>query len=236
MLCTMFLVLFAFGLRVYDLDRVPPGLQVDDERWNLEIIDQVQQGDWRLFYTKGWGREGAYYYVAATWESLFGENYLVLRLLSTFAGTLSVALVFRLARSMYGYMTGWLAAAGMSCSMWALFYSRIIFRAVLLPPALLAVLNLFWEGLHGDTEARRSRWLIWTRWLAFGLLSGALAYVYTSARILPILFALLGALSMWCLRTPERSASGWAMVAGFGVIAASMPPLISTLTRFGQGG
>ena len=68
------LLLAAFGFRVYRLDQVPPGLQVDDERWNLEIIDQVQQGDWRLFYAGGWGREGGYYYVAALWAGVGEER------------------------------------------------------------------------------------------------------------------------------------------------------------------
>ena len=222
------LLLVAFRFRVYRLDRVPPGLQVDDERWNLEIIDQVQRGDWQLFYAGGWGREGGFYYIAALWERLLGENYVVLRILSVFAGTLTVALAFRLVRRMFGWQAGWISGASMACSIWPLFYSRIIFRAVILPPLLLWSINLFWDGLTKPVDTPAERRHMWGRWIVFGLLYGLLFYAYTSARVLPFLVALFVAYLLRYHR-PTLRARARPMLLSFLTATVLILPLLWTL-------
>ncbi len=224
------ILLIAFALRIWSLADVPPGLQADDERWNLEILDQVQRGEWALFFTHGWGREGLFYYLLAAWAWMFGENYAVLRLISASAGLLTVALTIRLGQQIWNRRVGWLAGAGVALNWWALFYSRVLLRAVLLPPLFLGAACLFWAAMSGSL----SGWRRWAAWGGFGLLYGLGFYAYTSARILPFFF-LTVVVAWWLLdRSAVRAQVGSAL-AGFTLALLLTLPLAWTLLRLDGG-
>ncbi len=237
------LLLTAFAWRVYGLADVPPGLQVDDERWNIEILDQVQRGEWALFFSHGWGREGLFYYLLAVWAAMVGENYAVLRLLPTFAGVLTVALTIRLGRQLWNRRVGWLAGAGVAVNLWPLFYNRILLRASLLPPLFLGAAILFWDGLRQTDRSRRRSWAIW---LGFGLVYGLCFYAYTSARVLPFLF-LAVVVYLWAAArsgaddrsdADDRSiirVQAAPMLAGFTLTLLLILPLAWTLLRIDGG-
>lgn len=225
------LLLVAFGFRACRLADVPPGLQVDDERWNIEILDQVQRGEGALFFTHGWGREGLFYYLLAVWAAMVGENYAVLRLLPVFAGVLTVALTMRLGRQLWNRRVGWLAGAGVAVNLWPLFYNRVLLRASLLPPLFLGAAILFWGGLRQPGRSRRRSW---ATWLGFGLVYGLCFYVYTSARVLPFLFLAVVAY-LWAVDRATVRAQAAPMLAGFTLSLLLLLPLAWTLLQIDGG-
>lgn len=224
------ILLIAWGLRIGSPTDVPPGLQADDERWNLEILDQVQRGEWALFFTHGWGREGLFYYLLAAWAWIWGENYVVLRLIPAFFGLLTVALTIRLGRQMWNRRVGVLAGAAVALNWWALFYSRILLRAVQLPAFFLAASCLFWSAMGGSLTGRRR----WAAWVGFGLLYGLGFYTYTSARVLPFFFMAI-MIAWWIRNRPAVCAQAVPALVGFTLTLLLALPLAWALLRLDSG-
>ncbi|MCA9947571.1 MAG: hypothetical protein KC449_29025, partial [Anaerolineales bacterium] len=88
----------AFGLRLWQLGNLPPGWR-DDELINSLVISQhVLDGDFAVYYADASGHEALYHALNAIMLGLFGANFVGIRLLSAFLGTLAVPLTFQVGR------------------------------------------------------------------------------------------------------------------------------------------
>jgi 4-amino-4-deoxy-L-arabinose transferase-like glycosyltransferase len=184
--------LAAFGLRLWQLDGVPPGWR-DDELINSLVISQhVLDGEWAVYYADASGHEALYHVLNAAFLGLFGATVWGIRYLSVLLGTLTIPFTYLLGKKLFGptdrchfdeeneeksiackeispaggndtcaetqlsgSIVGLVAAAGLAVSFWALIYSRIGLRHILLPLLALAAFYFFWRGF--ETKNQRTR-------------------------------------------------------------------------------
>jgi len=179
------LLLLAWGLRIGWLEEVPPGWR-DDELINMHALSgRLLQGEFPLYYLGASGHEPLYHHLHAGVLAVLGFNVLGGHLLSAMFGTVSVALIYALARRLFPgtRAVAKVAAATLAMSFWSLMYSRTAIRHISLPPFVLATAYAFWHRLDG---VGLRPW----RWLLVGVLLAASLYTYTASRLVPVLVIL----------------------------------------------
>jgi 4-amino-4-deoxy-L-arabinose transferase-like glycosyltransferase len=236
------LIWLAFWLRVWQLPHIPPGLWYDEAYYSMDAAWLLDGGPWRLFFVGNNGREPIFIYLQTLFIWLFGAFPLTSRLIGPLAGTLTVPLVYILARRLahepdatYSYDTPhlktnnyplstthyllstwlpYLAATGLAISYWHLTLSRSGFRGILLPLVATFVFYAFWRGWQ------ENNW----RWLALaGLALGVSQYTYLAARLLPLvlaIFALAWTALNW--RDSARLKMLWLGLSLMALIAAAV--------------
>ena len=88
------LILLGFGLRVWALERVPPGWRDDELIETLVISQHILDGNLAFYYPDASGHEALYHALNAVFLALFGPTGPGIRLLSAFLGTLAVPLTY----------------------------------------------------------------------------------------------------------------------------------------------
>ena len=178
------LTIVAAGLRLLDLEGIPPGFY-HDEAINgvaaLEIIDGLRP----MLY--GFDvREPLYLYGVAASVALFGNNAWAVRLPAALSGILTIPIVFLLARRLFGRWVALVAAAGLALAFWHLSLSRFGVRGVTVPLVTSLCFYFLWRGLQMRAPGERSHFLSFA--LA-GLFLGLCAYTYIAARAVPLVVA-----------------------------------------------
>lgn len=219
------LTLAAFALRIWQLDSVPPGWR-DDELINSLVISQkVLDGDWQVYYADASGHEALYHALNAIMLGLFGANFVGIRLLSVFLGTLTVPLTWRLGRRLFGPGVGLLAAGGLAFSFWGLMYARIGLRHVLMPVTMLLAFIFFWRALAATNRQRRRRaFALAGVWIGLGF------YVYFASRGVPLILLAFGGYLLLVAR-PLLWRHGRGLLLMFALAALLALPLFITLGR-----
>lgn len=179
--CILILALF---VRVYHLDSLPAGLYPDEATNGTDALLANETGDYRLLYTNNYGREGLFINLQALAVKYFGNTVPVLKFWSVMFGTLAVLGIYLLGRELYGRRVyGYLAAFLLATSYWAINFSRIGFRAIMVTFLLTFSFYFFFKGLR--TSRLRD-------FLFAGLFLGAGLHTYVAFRLAPlILIALL---------------------------------------------
>ncbi|MBK7894623.1 MAG: glycosyltransferase family 39 protein [Anaerolineaceae bacterium] len=237
------ITLVAFGLRLWQLGHLPPGWR-DDELINSLVISQkVLDGNLAVYYPDASGHEALYHALNAIMLGLFGANWVGIRLLSAFLGTLAVPLTYLLGRKLFGRTVGLVAAAGLAFSFWGLMYGRFGLRHITMPVLITAAFYFFWRGFEkGDWRPEIRDWRRFaisnpqslisnypiTNYLITALFISLGFYTYFAGRGVPlILLAFMGV--VWLLARPrfQQNWRGWGlMLVGTAVLAI---PLILTL-------
>lgn len=206
------IVLIAAGLRFPLLGTNPVGFFCDEASVGYDALSLLETGRdqyGRLLplFARSFGDwdEAFYRYLSIPWVALFGPTIAATRATAALFGVATVVAIFMLARGWFGTRAALLAAAMLAISPWHVQFSRVAFRAILLP--LFFVLGLyFW------TQAKeRSRLL-----LASAACFALALWTYSPARlVVPVFGVLLLALSGFARR---REALPWALagVALFG--------------------
>ncbi len=182
------IIFLAFLLRVWQLPHTPPGLWYDEAYYSMDAVHLLDGGPWQLFFAGNNGREPIFIYWQALLIWIFGATPLTSRLIGPWVGTLTIPLVYVLARRLTrGYArSNWLAylaAGGMAFSFWHLGLSRGGFRGILLPLVTILVFYAFWRGWQ-----EKSIKLV----ILAGVALGVSQYTYLAARALPLVLALFG--------------------------------------------
>jgi 4-amino-4-deoxy-L-arabinose transferase-like glycosyltransferase len=198
------LILLAFGLRIWRLDILPPGLYFDEafDGWDARRI--AFEGYHPVYFAANNGREPLFIYLLALSVRLFGPTAYAVRLVSALAGTLTVPAVYVAARAilrpiadqlhdrthspLVAALPALVAAAAIAVSYWHLSLSRLAFRVVLLPFLSALAMAWFWRAWHG----RRRRDYVWS-----GALFALAFLAYISARFLPLVGRLVRYLPLW---------------------------------------
>jgi len=186
----------AATLRLYALDRLPPGLYHDEAYNGLDALDVIR-GLRPIFFEANNGREPLFIYLVALSVSCLGRSPLAIRLVAALLGTLTVPAAYLMTRELLGRQEALLTALVTATTFWHLNLSRIGFRTISLPLLAALCLWLFARGLHaraGVSGAGRQRWY------DFGLggfCLGLSFYTYLAARFLPLVFLVLVAYWLW---------------------------------------
>ncbi len=217
-------LLGAVGLRLAALDRLPPGLHVD-EAFNILDARAIRDG-WRpIFLPANAGREAAYSYLQAVLFALGGDSLAVARLASACLGIATVAALWLAVRRLPvpgSRRVAILAAAALAVNLWHLHFSRFAIRSIALPLLVIGVWSTWNSIAHtGRRHERRrpARVVALAGWLGVGL------YVHPAARLLWALPA-ASALVIWW-RDRDRAPGREFLAAVLGALALALPLLLT---------
>jgi 4-amino-4-deoxy-L-arabinose transferase-like glycosyltransferase len=181
------LLLLALALRLWALADVPPGWRDDELSNSLVISQKVLHGELHLFYADASGHEFLYHAVNALFLRLFGPGLWGIRLLSALIGVGVVGLTYLLVRDMFDRASAWIAALGVTTSLWSLMYSRVGQRHISALLFALAAFFFLWRALEPAHKPTSQR----TNALLAGLTMGIGFYTYFASRISPAIVAAL---------------------------------------------
>ena len=182
------IILFvALFVRIYHLESLPPGVYPDEAIHGTDAIQANEASHWKLFYENNYGREGLFINLIALGFKLFGVSAATLRIWSAAFGIFTVLGMILLTRELFGgWRAGAIAGFLTATSFWHLNFSRIAFRAIMLPFVLVFSFYFLLRGL-------RTKKLY--NYILAGVFFGLGIHTYIAFRIAPlILIALLAAL------------------------------------------
>ncbi|PWH19654.1 MAG: hypothetical protein DDG58_04470 [Ardenticatenia bacterium] len=189
-------LLIAAVLRYVALDQLPPGLHFDEGGEGVAALD-VTQGNLRIWWPIGGGKEPLMAYLVQPLFGLLGATRLALRAYAATMGVITVAATMWLASewavASAGNTRRWsgapialplLAGLGLATAFWHVAYSRIGFRALAMPAVEAVAIAWLWHALRlaeikGEQRAR-------PHFLAAGGFVGLGAYTYLAGRFVPL--------------------------------------------------
>lgn len=186
-LVILFLILsVAVFFRFYHLNVTPPGLWPDEAANGVDALKALDSpppaGGFKIFYPANNGREGLFINIQAASIWLFGPEPLALRLVSAIFGVLTVLGLYLLAGYIYDWRTGAIASFFLAVSFWHVNFSRIGFRAIMLPFILVWAFYFMWRGLRSSCLKE---------FFLAGVIGGIGFYTYFSFRIAPLIALIL---------------------------------------------
>jgi len=184
------LVLFiALFFRLWQINNTPPGLFPDQAANGLDIVEYIFKGHFKVFFERGLGREGLFFYIQALMIKLFGIGVFPMFLGSALVGLLTVAAGYFLTKVLFNKEVAFLASFFFAASAWHTTCSRTGFRAIALP-LFLTLFFLFSVFLLKEKPgAKRTLFAVLS-----GICLGLGFYTYPSFRLVfLILGVLLGA-------------------------------------------
>ncbi|MEI9966323.1 MAG: glycosyltransferase family 39 protein [Candidatus Moraniibacteriota bacterium] len=177
------ILLLALFLRSADLAHLPSGLYPDEAVNGIDALNAIESSHYAIFYPNNYGREGLFINLQALALKLFGTNIVALKLFSVFFGTLAVLGTYLLAKELLHRRSSALIAAFLiATSYWAINFSRIGFRAIMLPFIFSFTFYFFFRGLRKGGYAS---------FILSGLFFGLGLNTYISWRIAPLILVLL---------------------------------------------
>lgn len=180
------IMVFAFLIRTYALNSLPPYLWQDEATQGLDARELLQ-GRFQIFFPRAEGKEPLYIYLTAPLVAVWDGEPFATRLAGGLLGMLMVPVIFYTARSLWfdderGEWVGLIAATFWTTSYWSLSMNRLGFQVNALPLTLtLAVLT--WTNWTRRPSGRRA--------CLFGLCAGLTLLTYLAARITPLLWVAL---------------------------------------------
>lgn len=182
-LLLVFIVSLALFVRTYNIENIPGGLYPDEATNGTDALHAIETNDYRIFYNNNYGREGLYINLQALAIKTFGNTIPALKLWSALFGTLAVLGLYFLAKELFHRrVAGLMAAFMLATSFWAINFSRIGFRAIMVSALLTWSLYFFVKGLE-------SRY--WRHFLYSGLIFGIGLHTYVAFRLAPLIFIAL---------------------------------------------
>ncbi|GAC1321976.1 MAG: hypothetical protein NVSMB2_19100 [Chloroflexota bacterium] len=191
------LALFAIALlpRLWQAADLPYGIWYDEAQNALEMRRVVHQGVYTpILNTYGKDTSGFFYVVSALWVVL-GDTILAARAGAALVGALNVAMVYLLARELFGWRVGLAASLLLAFMRWHLNFSRLGFNPISLP---LCATIAFWLL---SRAVRRKQWSD-VAWAGFALGVGLHAYAGFRGMLAVALVAVFAAASLhrWPIR------------------------------------
>ncbi|HRY52621.1 MAG TPA: glycosyltransferase family 39 protein [Candidatus Portnoybacteria bacterium] len=180
--------------RFYDLAGIPPGLYPDVAINGNDAINALKNHDFKLFYPENNGREGLFINLIAFSFWLFGISVWSIKIVPAIFGLLTVLGIYFLAKQLFCYLgsrhsqaIGLLAAFFLSISFWHVNFSRLGFRAIMVPFFLVWSFYFLYRGLNvGEKMASRNLKAAGLFILA-GLFFGLGFHTYIAFRIAPVI-------------------------------------------------
>jgi 4-amino-4-deoxy-L-arabinose transferase-like glycosyltransferase len=177
----------AFLVRFIGIENTPAGLYPDEAVNGMDALTANSTGQYKLFYESNNGREGLFINLQAFSVLLFGNSITALKLWSIIFGTLTVFGVFLLGKEIFrSERAGLIGAYLTAFSYWAINFSRIGFRAIMVPLILTFAFYFIYKGLRTKK---------YSDFIFGGLIYGLGLHTYIAFRVSPlVLIVLLAAL------------------------------------------
>lgn len=227
------IVVLAFAVRLVNITGAPAGIYPDEAQNAYDALRAMATGQYQWYYPDNNGREGLMMNLDALVFGIAGVGIVQFKIVGILIGTLTVAGMYLLAREVFHRwrIRDWLALTAaflMATSSWHIHFSRMNFRAILLPLVLTFAFWLTLRAVRILREGGGRRAL--TGFLWAGLVFGVGFHTYIAFRIAPaILVVLLGAtLLTHRLRGRDVAAALGTFVLGMLITAA---PMVWTLAQ-----
>ncbi len=173
----------AAGMRLYDLQRLPPGLWFDEGLAGLNALSILHDKRFRLYSDNREFFDGAptnaeepmYHYLAALFVAILGPTVPALRLTSAVIGIATVGAFYGMVRTIWDGQRALLAALLLAVFRWHVHFSRTAFRTILVPLFACLFFWLWWQGVERKSRA----WLI-----GAGIVLGLGFYTYFAFQLI----------------------------------------------------
>jgi hypothetical protein len=188
----IFILLLATFFRFYQLFHLPPGLNFDEAGNGVAALD-ILHGNPKIWWQIGGGKEPLWPYLIALSTTLLDNIPFALRFPAALAGILTVAVLYPLTVVMFrNRLVAIYAMLGLALSAWHLHFSRLGFRAILLPLLSSLAFYFLWLGLK---KLRNTQYATHTKFFIPNFVLSALftslaIYSYLAARLLPLVIIL----------------------------------------------
>ncbi len=226
----LILLLGAF-FRIHDLARLPTGMSAEEVD-SVRVVETVRAGTIETFYTlRGEGHEPLYAIMVAALTAVTGTGSLGYRILSFFAGMLTLALVYVLGKRLLGARAGLVALSLMAVGFLPAHLSRAILPEALLPLLSVATLMALAQSLSVYYHAPGRRPPNTIAFAALGLLMGFGFYVHPLH--FPLVLAVMIFIAYFVL-TRQTVTGGALSFTSFGIlimVIIVMPYLIASLRQ-----
>ncbi|MFA5926164.1 MAG: glycosyltransferase family 39 protein [Parcubacteria group bacterium] len=214
-------VFLALFFRTYHLSSLPPGVYPDEAVNGIDAITANAAHHWKVFYENNNGREGLFMNMIALSFGLFGISVFSLKIWSVLAGTFTVLGMILLGEELFqnrrgGIIAGFLTAT----SFWAINFSRIAFRAILLPLVLVFTVYFLVRGIQKKKIID---------YVLAGAFFGLGVHTYIAFRVAPLILIVL--LLFFVINRKKFIATHWKEIAAFSVamIIVALPILVDFL-------
>lgn len=207
--------------RSRELGAIPPEMTSDHVEKLLDVND-VMQGQHRVFFERNTGREALQFYFAAWVAGAFGTGptHLTLKITSALAGFLTIPFIFLLGRELEDDTLGLLGALLAAIGFWPVAISRVGLRFPFAPVFIAPALFFLFRGLR---TGRRNDFL-WA-----GLALGAGLHGYSPFRIMAVVVAML---AVAYLLSPQSRESRRALLLNLTGTAAVALAVFIPLLRY----
>lgn len=128
------IIAIASFFRLWQLDLIPPGLYPDEAMNANDALDTLESKQFKLFYPENNGREGLHIWILSFSFALLGPSIWALKIVSSLFGILTVLGLYLLTKELFKDKNiALLASFFLSVSFWHVNFSRIGFRAIIIP-------------------------------------------------------------------------------------------------------
>ena len=210
--------LLAFFVRTYHISSLPPGVYPDEAVNGIDAITANAAHHWKVFYENNNGREGLFMNLFALGFKLFGISVITVKMWSILFGTLTVLGMILLGEELFqsrrgGIIAGFLTAT----SFWAINFSRIGFRAIMLPFVLVFTVFFLIRGIQKKKIID---------YILAGVFFGLGVHTYIAFRIAPLILIVL--LVAFIVSRRRFFATHWKEILAFSVamIIVALPMLL----------
>lgn len=223
LLLSLCLLLFAWALRLWQVNTVPFTLSGDEASQGLEAI-RVLNGALRNPFSTGWLGVPTMSFYFNSWSiALFGPTIFGLRFPWTLVGAATVVVAFFLTRRLVGWPVGVATAVFLATYHFHIHYSRLGSNQVADPLFIALALLFLYRGLDDRSQLD---------WALSGIVAGLGLYFYAGARLTPII--LMAVLAYLFLRQPRQFwADHWrGMRNALGAFLIVSAPMLQYAIRF----
>ncbi len=172
----------AVFFRFWQIGSIPPGLYPDEAINGNDARQTLENGQFNVFYPENNGREGVFIWLISLSFYLFGSAIWSLRLVSAVFGVLTVLGLYLLAQELFNKKIALASSFFLAVSFWHTNFSRISFRAILVPFLLCFSFYFLWRAFHRNTLSD----YIWS-----GLFFGLGFYTYIAFRMAVLILGLV---------------------------------------------
>lgn len=189
----LIILVIAVFVRLWQLDLIPPGLYPDVAINGNDALEILKTGNFKVFYPENNGREGLFMWLIAASFSIFGVSIWSIKIVAAIIGILTVLGLYLLVKEIFEKTNNQqstinkeavalLSSFFLAVSFWHINFSRIGFRAILLPFILVFSFYFLFRGFR----TQRIKDVI-----IAGIFFGLGFYTYTSFRIAVLLLLIV---------------------------------------------
>ncbi len=194
------IILIACFFRLYKLESIPPGLYPDVAVNGNNALDSIKNNNFKVFYPDNNGREGLIMWLDALAFMLFRPSVWALKIFCAITGILTVLGTYLLAKQLFKNVykhyeaIALLSSFFIAISFWHVNFSRIGFRAIMVPFFIVYSVYFALRGFEtpeGKPSASYGAGKKIYNFILSGIFAGLGFYTYISYRFIVLLFFII---------------------------------------------